>query len=470
MNIDRLKKFPARFDNKLFWFAALVGIRTLLVVKKSIMLSLYLGYAYERLGNITKANRTYQSLYDSLQSSQDIKMFRWLHVVRFLLERSYYLLGTPRVEDPLFQCHFSPEGSLTAAHTAGYYTVEFSYAGLKIFGYTTEPNAEWVDIIIDGTVLRKLNVGKSSKKSREFSITLQRDTIGNFPSTFSLELRTPSGKLLRAFGKHACVHIELPQGNGSILSMLKSGKTVDKKGFIIPTNEEVSQKQSAFLEVYDEARDFFQKELGTHLFLMYGTLLGLYREGDFIKGDDDFDVGYMSKATNTAEVKEEAIEIVKKLVSAGFSVSFNRRGRLFRLHGKKNTKREIHLDVRPLWVENGQVWAHNHFTMKGDAKDFVPVEEKTLQGIKVFIPHNTEKFLLSHYGPGWKVPDPGFMYYLSAIDPSVLSHLGKALITPKEYKELKEEVTEIQKRNNNAGSLTAIGAESLYPLSGLEKE
>jgi hypothetical protein len=469
VNFDTLKKYPARFDNRLFWFTASVGIRILLLAKNSIMLRLYLGYAYEHLGKMSKASRTYQSLYDSLQSSQDIKMFRWLHVVRFVLERSYHLLGNARVEDPLFLCQVTPAGTLPVSQTAGYYTIEFSYAGMKIFGFAAEADAEWVEILIDGIVLRKLNTGKG-KRNREFSITLQRDTIQYFPTSFSLELRTPRGNMLRAFGKHRTVNITLPHGNGEIFSMLETGKTVDKKGFIIPTDDEVSMKQNAFLDVYDDARDFFEKELGTSLFLMYGTLLGLYRQGDFIKGDDDFDVGYMSEATNTEEVKAEAIQIVKKLLSAGFSVSFNRRGRLFRLHGRNHAKREIHLDVRPIWVENGRVWAHNHFTMEGDASDFTPVEERELRGVKVYIPHETEKFLLSHYGPGWKVPDPGFMYYLSAIDPSVLGHLGKALITPKEYKVLKGEVVEMQKNNAKTGLLTAIGAESLYPLRGLERE
>src|SRR5690606_35133412 len=170
--------------------------------------------------------------------------------------------------------------------------------------------------------------------------------------------------------------------------------------------------------------------------LMYGTLLGFYRDGDFIPGDDDFDCGYISDRTDPVSVKEETKDIIVELIRAGFTVSFNRRGRLFRVQTERTGQAGLHLDVRPLWFQDGRVWLHNHCSFPATRDDFLPPEEGSFRGVRVLIPHRTEVFLRGHYGPGWKVPDPGFTYYLSDIDPAILDNLAKALITVREYREL----------------------------------
>lgn len=263
------------------------------------------------------------------------------------------------------------------------------------------------------------------------------------------------------------MRIRVPHGDGQLIDWLRSGGRVDKKGFLASTPEEVAARQQQYLEVYDKARVFFERELGKPLFLMYGTLLGQHRDGDLIPGDDDFDAGYMSDANDPIAVKEEAKRIVLRLVEAGFTVTFNRQGRLFRLKCGASGD-DVHLDVRPLWYQRGRIWAHKQAAVRCTVADFLPVQRATLRGYEVNVPNNPEAFLAAYYGPDWRVPDP--TYTNSARVPiGVRRNLAKACITPKEYRQMLEELAASDKAANSSGRLISLGLHDLYPLEEYER-
>jgi hypothetical protein len=210
-------------------------------------------------------------------------------------------------------------------------------------------------------------------------------------------------------------------------------------------------------------REFFVTELERDLFLMYGTLLGYCRSGDFIAGDDDFDAGYVSDATDPPSVKDETFDIIVDLVREGFTVTFNRKGRLLRVQLEPGPD-QMHIDLRPLWLESGDLWVHNHVCLPLSRADFLPTRQASLRGVPVNIPQDTEAFLRGHYGPGWNVPDPGFIYYPSEVDPAVRRHLDRALITVAEYRELAARVERACEGVTGAGRLVSLGSQDLYPL------
>ena len=245
--------------------------------------------------------------------------------------------------------------------------------------------------------------------------------------------------------------------------IIGAGGKLDKKGVISPSLAQTQLRQERYLAIYERVRDFFEQELGRPLFLMYGTLLGYYRDGEFIPGDDDFDVGYVSDKTNPAAVKEEAKDLIVALVRAGFTVSFNRRGRLFRVQLDGDDADDCHIDVHHIWFQDGNLWAHNHLCMPASRDDFLPVVDGTLRGVRVSAPRVPEVFLRGNYGPGWRVPDPGFRYYPSQVDPSVRRNLNRALLTAGEYKELARRVEHVTAGSAGAGRLVSIGSQDLYP-------
>ena len=222
--------------------------------------------------------------------------------------------------------------------------------------------------------------------------------------------------------------------------------------------------QERYLEIYARVRDFFEQSYGRSVFLMYGTLLGYYREGDFIPGDDDFDAGFISDKSDPQSVKEETFDIIVDLVRAGFTVSFNRRGRLMRVQLERGPADGAHVDLRPLWFQDCNLWVHNHVCLPLSRDDFVPVVEGTLRGETIYAPCNTESFLRSHYGPGWSTPDPGFIYYPSEVDPAVRRNLSRALITVREHHELVARIEQECADSPSAGRYVSIGSQDLYPL------
>ena len=81
---------------------------------------------------------------------------------------------------------------------------------------------------------------------------------------------------------------------------------------------------------------------------------------------------HVSDKTDPVAVKEEAKEIVVELVRAGFTVSLNRRGRLFRVQLAPNEPYGSHVDVHQAWFQDGNVWIHNDLAMPSNREAFCP--------------------------------------------------------------------------------------------------
>ena len=410
------------------------------------------------------------ALYEAALQDAEQSTGRWVLAVKqrwqFWLEAIHHQLGKPRVTDPLFDCRTGPVTDTPVSAdtpTPGLFQARWGYAGLTVSGLVTAADVEHVDLLLDGVLLRSVRVGGDGYLP-EFDLLIKRATVAGFPAESTLEARLPDGSSLRSVGGHQRLRLTVPHGDGSILDILKAGNKLDKKGVISPSHEQTRARQERYLKIYAKVRDFFEQELGRPLFLMYGTLLGYYRQGDFIPGDDDFDCGYVSDETDPIAVKEETKRLIIELIRGGFTISFNRKGRLFRIQLEREATDGFHLDVRPLWFQDGRVWLHNHCSFEATREDFLPAVEGELRGERVLVPRDTEKFLRNHYGPNWKVPDPGFQYYLSEIDPAILENLSRALITVREYKELAERVRREVGEQPPAGRLVSVGSQDLYPL------
>lgn len=417
-------------------------------------------------GNVEAAIGQYEVALIEAEASND----RWALNVKqrwqFQCERCYYILGQGRVEDPLFDAAVDPAGkeAVGTSPTAGLFNAEFTYLGLTIDGLLGSADCEHVNIFFNGNLLRAVNVARDSFLP-QFKLTIKRKTLALFPSRGVLEVRTPYGEQLN--GPRGAEHIAMsvPHGNGRLLSIIGDGGTLDKKGEIRPSPAETKHREDRDLEIYSRVRAFFEDHLGRSLYLLYGTLLGYHRGGDLIPGDDDFDAGYVSDKTDPVAVKEEGKEIIVELVRAGFTVSINRRGRLFRVQLEPTEPNGCHVDVHPIWFQDGNVWIHNVVAMPSSRDDYLPVVDGTMRGVTVSVPRRPELFVRGNYGPRWKVPDPGFRYYPSEVDPAVMRNLAKALITVGEYKSLAKRIQQELGDSPTAGRFVSIGSQDLYPLS-----
>jgi hypothetical protein len=353
--------------------------------------------------------------------------------------------------------------------------VEFTFDGLMIMGIVPGGQGRNVGVYINGELLREFSLGGGRPFSR-FKITILRSTMAHFPTSGVFTLELDKGGMLAPFGKGGLTafRMTVPHGSGSILSTAGDRVKLDKKGNIVGTPEYWANRKKQYLSLYEKANAFFERTMGRSLILLYGTLLGVYRNGDLIEGDDDFDTGYVSEAADPEALKKEMLGVMRALIEEGFTVSFNRSGRLFRLHAPfsqaADYEQSLHLDITPVWFQDGYAWSHNHFWMPGGREDFVPEDSRILAGTRVYIPAHSEKFLERQYGPGWRVPDPGFAYHREEMDKGMLANLARAFITPAEYREMMADIEEMRKDRPSLGRLVSLGAEDFYPLRGLEDD
>ena len=200
------------------------------------------------------------------------------------------------------------------------------------------------------------------------------------------------------------------------------------------------------------------------MFLLYGTLLGLVRSGDFIPGDDDFDVGYVSEATSPEAVKQEAMDIIRFFVGQGFKVLVNRFGKPFRLT-LPGAAAGVHLDVRPVWSPgDGHVWLHKSAHLQMDLEEFRSVLPDTLRGTEVWKPAGTERFLAAYYGASWRTPDPAFSNSGKVTPKAVLDGLAACCLNRQDQLALRDEAAALSAGHGGKGEFVPISLEPLYPL------
>jgi hypothetical protein len=449
---------------KILWFILYFLSSILVFVRKHPKNQIFVGYLAEKVGLKRSAARYYGKAVNICCKTETTEILRWLHTAEFFHERSLSKLGKGRVEDPLFSCTIEPEGHSTSSLN-GLYRAEFIFSGLQILGIAASSSVKSVSIFLDDKKIRELKVSPS-RIGGKFSFRMTRFSLKIFPIHSTLTVKTDSGEVLTTLEGPVGLKLNIPHGYSENSPLLTGEKGLDKKGTIESSEEELEEKRRKYIDIYNDARVFFKERFGKDLFLIYGTLLGFIRQNDFIPGDDDFDTGFMAESTDSVSVKIETLSMISDLLQAGFSVGFNRRGRLFRLYGRGQGVKGPHLDIHSFWEEEGKIWGHNDYCSARKKKDFIPAVERNFGKLTAFIPSVPEVFLESHYGPGWKVPDPSFINYYIDKDRKVLDNLARALISPGEYR---DQIALLEKKEGT-GEFVSLGARSLYPLPNQEED
>lgn len=420
---------------------------------------------YYRVGKFSAACKSYKKCLASLERVDLPSVYNVKRQWEFEYYRSLYRLGESPFADPFFDVDFKQAvPSVIPQSVTGSFSIRTLHSGYFITGIY-KGTGKQVCLCIDDQPVTSLSFRKSGLRKGHFKTYLKRSVVDRLPAESCLSLRDDLGQPLACSGV-TCFNLLVPHGDGSLFERLAQGSKINKKGFLTLTNEQVSLQQDRFLDLYVRVRQHFDEKLDKKLFILYGTLLGLIREGDFIKGDDDFDAGYVSFADNAESVKQETMQLVVELVLAGFTCSFNTNGRLFRIRDQATPG--LHLDVRPVWFEKGKAWLHKQACLPLDQSDFLPVTEQQLRGKLVYTPASAEKFLISYYGSGWKVPDPTYSNASQRIPKSVTRHLKKLCIGPEDYRVMVDEIERRRPDYPNAGQFISIGLHPLYPLTEYE--
>ena len=153
-----------------------------------------------------------------------------------------------------------------------------------------------------------------------------------------------------------------------------------------------------------EAREILDK-LGIRYWLTDGTLLGFFRNSDFIDHDEDLDMG--------ADIASYNERMILDFTDSGW--------KLANIYGKRDCgleisfkKRKIKLDIFFFYKENGKMWhgAWRKYKKDGTTKrnlikysyDSFGIKTAVFKGETFNIPENPEKFVVTKYGKNWRTP------------------------------------------------------------------
>jgi phosphorylcholine metabolism protein LicD len=179
-------------------------------------------------------------------------------------------------------------------------------------------------------------------------------------------------------------------------------------------------------------------ELGVKYWLVYGTLLGVYRDGKFIEHDDDIDIGLFL---------DDYSENIKKVMNKyGFKLKREilidngdyGREETYELKGIDIDlfyfiKKEDYFLAHDFKNEDGKSWAKTIQDNGGlivRERRFTPFSLKEIEFLnkKFYIPYPTKEHLASVYGDDFMIPNPSWNPYNEPKNIKILKNkIGKVI-------------------------------------------
>ena len=209
-------------------------------------------------------------------------------------------------------------------------------------------------------------------------------------------------------------NVDNPISNGKqLIEMLEDGyKFSSKDGRLVRPvgHPEVGKKM---LDALEECDDIFYQATRKRFFVCYGTLLGLVRDGGFIKHDDDVDVCFLAEAEGLQAAWQEFRQVTSALKEKGERISL--------IHGAQFHwyRAGSALDVFMAWMDGTDLYMYNAGG-SFSRQQIYPLQRREFEGRSVLVPNEPEALLELIYGPGWTVPDPLFQWRLT---PAVASKM-----------------------------------------------
>lgn len=168
-------------------------------------------------------------------------------------------------------------------------------------------------------------------------------------------------------------------------------------------------KQQIYTDILSRTEKVMNR-LNIPFFLSSGTLLGYYREGQFLDHDYDIDVGIFKKDFTlklAEEMKKEGLLNYRNLgdLNRGLEMSFylpkSKIGMNAKIDIFVHNHEQIGLKKKVYWATYKKPDYVKRIKYRVSAFNIKPV---IFNGIRVNIPSNTELYLREHYGSDWRIP------------------------------------------------------------------
>jgi len=133
----------------------------------------------------------------------------------------------------------------------------------------------------------------------------------------------------------------------------------------------------------------------------FGTLLGFYRQGDFLETDPDMDIGVKR------EDQDKVKNVVSELEKIGKVITRVDRADKYYLAGYKVYRDDFWLDIAFFWNCDGKwilpisEWPKVMVFKEEYYNNLVDIE---IKGVKFKMPEKIEEYMVLHYGEDWRRP------------------------------------------------------------------
>lgn len=172
--------------------------------------------------------------------------------------------------------------------------------------------------------------------------------------------------------------------------------------------------EDRLLDRVDLVRRILDETTDVDVYVTGGTLLGPYRDGRVMPNDDDADLAYLSRFDHPADVAREGFAMGRALVAAGITVVRCSAGHL-QLHFEHEGRPDGYVDIFTGWIDDAGWW-YQLFPIRARARreQLVPPLDLEIRGRHEPMCREPEIMLEAIYGPGWRVPDPSFVFQVPA--------------------------------------------------------
>jgi hypothetical protein len=269
-------------------------------------------------------------------------------------------------------------------------------------------SAQMVRLEVNGSVVARTHAVPVQEADATHAFTLDCRDLLHYIGDGDVVSATFQGAPLTIpeAGPRAVVVTGYPSRARLLRSRLRSGWVFSKFGRL--RRGYSKQDKDQILSFFEETSDLIEAHLGHGAHPFFGNLLGAVRDHDFIGHDvGGFDMGYISRCREPAEVRAEFLGICRMFIDRGFQVTVNPWCAMVRRGAQDRT----FMDVNFAWftpqdeLQFSYGWRHEPVT--DVAATFAP-RLTPMAGRLVPVPGNAEAVLEQLYGPGWMVPDQGF--------------------------------------------------------------